>query len=159
MEPIEALAFLRKLSRLAGERACLLIGIDLKKERAVLEAAYNDDRGVTAAFNRNILARANREFGADFEVGAFAHRAFFDEEHRRIVMQLESEREQTVQIAGEQIRFGAGERVTTEFSYKYSVGEFQALARLSGFAPWRVWMDVERKFSVHLLTICPTPQP
>jgi dimethylhistidine N-methyltransferase len=153
MEPIEALAFLEKVAGLAGRGAAMLIGVDLRKERTVLEAAYNDREGVTAEFNKNILARANRDFGADFDLGAFEHRAFFDEPHRRVVMQLESTKVQQVHIGAERISFGAGERITTEYSYKYTVGEFEALARLAGFSPRQSWTDGEKKFGVHLLKV------
>jgi L-histidine Nalpha-methyltransferase len=152
-EPIEALAFLQKLARLAGPGAALLIGVDLKKDPAVLEAAYNDREGVTAEFNLNILARANREFGADFDLSCFAHAAFWDGAHRRIVMQLESLCDQDVRVGAEQIHLASGERIITEYSYKYTQGEFAALARLSGFVPWKSWTDPEEKFSLHLLAV------
>jgi len=150
-EPIEALAFLQKLVRLTGHGARLLIGVDLKKDRAVLEAAYNDRQGVTAAFNRNILERANRDFGTTFNPESFAHRAWYDADHGRIVMQLESTVQQSVEMMGERVFFAEGERITTEYSYKYTLGEFNALARLAGFVPQRVWTDEKSLFSVHLL--------
>lgn len=152
-EPIEAVGFLLKLAQLAGTGAALLIGIDLKKETSRLEAAYNDSRGVTAAFNLNILARANREFGADFKLDHFRHRAFYDSPHGRIVMQLESRCNQEVRLGSQTIRFGQEEPITTEFSYKYSIGEFQGLARLAGFSPQMAWTDSEELFSLHYLTV------
>lgn len=152
-EPIEAIGFLLKLVRLGGKKAGLLIGIDLKKEAGMLEAAYNDPHGVTAAFNRNILARANRDWGANFQVDAFRHQAFYDQSQSRIVMQLVSQCEQEVSIGSERIAFASEERVTTEYSYKYTIGEFQALARLARFSPRAVWTDPEKLFSLHYLTV------
>lgn len=152
-EPIEAVGFLLRLAQLGGEGAALLIGIDLKKEKSRLEAAYNDSNGVTAAFNLNILARANRELGADFRLDCFRHRAFYDEMHGRVVMQLESQCDQQVRVGPEMFSFARDETITTEYSYKYSVGEFQALARLAGFSAARVWTDPEKLFSLHYLTV------
>lgn len=152
-EPIEAVGFLLKLARLGGKGTGLLIGIDLKKDRHLLEAAYNDSSGVTAAFNLNILARANRDFAANFNLEAFQHRAFYDPFHGRIVMQLESRCSQEVRIGFETFRFAEGERITTEYSYKYSIDEFRALARLAGFSPEAVWTDSQQLFSLHYLTV------
>lgn len=152
-EPIDALAFLLKLAHLSGKGTGLLIGIDLKKHPAVLEAAYNDARGVTAAFNLNILARANRELGADFQLDQYRHVVSYDLSHGRVVMQLESLRPQRVRLGSETVLFDRAERITTEYSYKYSIGEFQALARLAGFAPQVVWTDPEELFSLHYLTV------
>jgi L-histidine Nalpha-methyltransferase len=152
-EPIDALAFLLKLAHLGGRGASLLIGIDLRKDSAVLEAAYNDSVGVTAAFNLNILARANREHAADFALERFRHVAFFEPLPGRIVMQLESTCEQEVRIAGHHFFFARGERIITEYSYKYGIGEFRALARLAGFHPQAVWTDPQELFSLHYLAV------
>ena len=151
--PAEAAAFLAGAREQAGAGGGLLIGVDLKKDTARLDAAYNDARGVTAAFNLNLLARINRELGADFDLSAFRHRAFFNEAAGRIEMHLESVKAQAVTIGGRAIRFQEGETIHTENSYKYSVREFQELARAAGLAPVECWMDAEQLFSVHYLAV------
>ena len=150
-DPAAAVGFLAAVAELVGPGGFLLIGVDLKKDRAVLDAAYDDAAGVTAAFNLNLLARINRELGADFDLGAWRHRAFYDEARGRVEMHLLSQREQTVHIAGEAFVFAAGETLHTENSYKYGVEEFQGLAARAGFRPEAVWTDARGLFSVHLL--------
>ena len=151
--PAEAAAFLAIAREQVGAGGGLLIGVDLKKDPARLDAAYNDARGVTAAFNLNLLARINRELGADFDLAAFRHRAFYDEKHGRIEMHLESGRDQAVTIGGRAFRFRKGETIHTENSYKYSVREFQQLAAGAGLAPCECWTDPDNQFSVHYLTV------
>jgi dimethylhistidine N-methyltransferase len=151
--PAEAAAFLAIAREQVGAGGGLLIGVDLKKDPALLDAAYNDARGVTAAFNLNLLARINRELGADFDLSAFRHRAFYDETQSRIEMHLESVKAQAVTIGGRAIRFRKGETIHTENSYKYSVREFQALAAGAGLAPRECWTDSERRFGVHYLAV------
>ena len=150
-DPAAAVGFLAAVAELVGPGGFLLIGVDLKKDRAVLDAAYDDAAGVTAAFNLNLLARINRELGADFDLGAWRHRAFYDEARGRVEMHLLSQREQTVHVAGEAFVFAAGETLHTENSYKYGVEEFQGLAARAGFRPEAVWKDARGLFSVHLL--------
>lgn len=154
-EPPAARAFLQGLRRLAGAHGRLLIGVDLRKDPAVLNAAYNDAAGITAQFNLNVLRHVNRVAGADFDPRAFRHIAFFNESAGRIEMHLESTREQAVAIDGRVLRLQAGERIHTENSYKYSLAEFTALALSAGFRPGHVWCDPARWFSVHLLEVCP----
>ncbi len=149
--PAEATAFLAGAREQAGAGGGLLIGVDLKKDAARLDAAYNDARGVTAGFNLNLLARINRELGANFDLSAFCHRAFYDEAAGRIEMHLESVKAQAVTINGREFRFREGETIHTENSYKYSVREFHELARAAGLAPVEYWTDAERLFSVHYL--------
>jgi dimethylhistidine N-methyltransferase len=148
----EARAFLRRLRGVlrAGDR--LLLGADLKKERAVLEAAYDDAHGVTAAFNLNLLARINRELGADFRLRTFRHVALYNEAEGRVEMHLESVREQRIRVGalGLDLRFGAGERLHTENSYKYSLEELSALAAETGFERARTWLDSAGLFSSSL---------
>jgi dimethylhistidine N-methyltransferase len=151
--PAEAAAFLAGAREQAGAGGGLLIGVDLKKDTARLDAAYNDARGVTAGFNLNLLARINRELGADFDLSAFRHRAFYDEAAGRIEMHLESVKAQAVTISGRVIRFREGETIHTENSYKYSVREFQELAQAAGLAPVECWTDAEKLFSVHYLAV------
>lgn len=147
----EAGEFLRRVAAMAGPEGQLLIGVDLRKDRRTLEAAYDDAQGITAQFNLNLLARMNRELGADFRLDCFRHRAFYDESLGRIEMHLESLAEQTVHIAGQCFDFRIGETIHTEISCKYGVEEFQALARAAGFVPEEAWLDAERRFSVHLM--------
>jgi len=153
LTPAEAAVFLAGAREQAGAGGGLLIGVDLKKDTARLDAAYNDARGVTAAFNLNLLARINRELGADFDLSAFRHRAFYDETAGRIEMHLESVKAQAVTINGRAIRFREGETIHTENSYKYSVREFQELARAAGLAAVECWTDAEQLFSVHYLAV------
>jgi uncharacterized SAM-dependent methyltransferase len=114
--------------------------------------AYNDAQGVTAAFNLNLLARINRELAGTFDLGAFRHEAVYNPREGRIEMYLKSTRRQSVGVLGRRFSFGAGERIHTECSYKYTVGEFQALGRSAGWEPERVWTDPDKLFSVHGLT-------
>jgi len=151
LTPTEATAFLAGARGQVSAGGGLLIGVDLKKDRNRLDAAYNDARGVTAAFNLNLLARINRELGADFDLSAFRHRAFYDEARGRIEMHLESVKTQAVTIGGRAIAFRAGETIHTENSYKYSVRDFQELARAAGLAPVECWLDPEGLFGVHYL--------
>lgn len=131
----------------------MLVGVDLKKDRSILHAAYNDVQGVTAAFNLNVLARINRELGGDFELGSFEHRAYYNEQAGRVEMHLASTREQQVTISGHTFHFAAGESIHTENSYKYSVEDFQSLARKAGFEAEHCWVDPQRLFSIHYLTV------
>lgn len=153
LTPAEAGAFLALAREQAGAGGALLIGVDLKKDPARLDAAYNDSRGVTADFNLNLLARINRELGADFDLSAFRHRAFYDGAVGRIEMHLESVKAQTVTIGGHAITFRAGETIHTENSYKYSLREFQELARGAGLVAREYWTDAEQLFSVHYLAV------
>src|SRR5262249_18466003 len=139
--PPEAVALLGHIARLCGPGGGLLIGVDLKKDRRILEAAYNDRRGVTAAFNLNLLAHINRELGGTFRLDRFRHHAFYDAEHGRIEMRLVSLEAQTVRIGEATFAFAEGEDIHTEYSYKYSRDEFADLARHAGFHSEHVWLD------------------
>jgi len=150
-EPYEASAFLRHAGRMLGNGAVLIIGVDLIKDPAILNAAYDDPAGVTAKFNLNLLARINRELGADFDLEAFCHQAFYNTERRRVEMHLASRKRQKVRVCGRVIDFRAGETIHTENSYKYSIESFGALARGSGWSPLAVWSDPQGYFSVHAL--------
>lgn len=127
----------------------LVIGVDLRKDTGVLIPAYDDAAGVTAAFNKNILVRANRELGADFDLDGFAHEARFNDARSRIEMHLVSRRQQTVNLLGRRFAFRPGESIHTENSHKYSVAAFQDLAKRAGWRPNRLWTDADRLFSVH----------
>jgi dimethylhistidine N-methyltransferase len=152
-EPRDALTFLRRVARVCGPGGGLLIGVDLKKDPALLHAAYNDGRGVTAAFNLNLLARMNRELGADFDVpGGFHHYAFYNPRRGRIEMHLVSRRVQRVHVGEEAVEFEEGESIFTESSYKYAISDFARVADAAGFTTGRVWTDADRRFSVHYMT-------
>lgn len=150
-DPEGAVGFLDSVASLVGPGGFLLIGVDLKKDKAILDAAYDDAQGITAAFNLNLLARINRELGADFHLDAWRHQAAYVEAEGRIEMHLASLREQAVHLAGECFEFAAGETIHTENSYKYTVAEFSTLAARAGFTAEVVWTDSEQRFSVHLL--------
>jgi dimethylhistidine N-methyltransferase len=152
-EPADAEFFLARLAQLAGPGGALLIGVDLKKDPALLTAAYNDAEGVTAAFNLNLLERVNRELDGDFDTGAFDHHAFYNNARGRIEMHLVSMRRQTVSIDGQRFEFNKGENIHTENSYKYTRDDFHALARRAGFEPRHVWTDEEELFSLHFLSV------
>jgi L-histidine N-alpha-methyltransferase len=159
-DPPEADALLRRVARLVGPGGGLLLGIDLRKDPAVLEAAYDDPAGVTAAFNKNLLARINRELGADFDPDAFAHRAVYDRERSRVEMHLVSRVAQRVRVAGRVVAFRAGEGIHTENSYKYDVAEFAARAAGCGLHADAVWTDDRRYFAVlHLTAGAPAGHP
>ena len=150
-ERSEARRFLKLARELLGREGVLIIGVDLKKDRATLEAAYDDAQGVTAAFNLNVLARINRELHGDFKLSSFRHKAFYSEALGRVEMHLESLRDQTVHVAGKRFDFKSSETIHTEISCKYSIEEFQAMARSAGFHAQRVWTDPRQLFSVHAL--------
>jgi len=148
--PDDARLFLKRVKNILNGGG-FIIGVDLVKDTAVLNAAYDDAKGITAAFNKNLLTRCNRELGSNFDLSAFTHRAFFNEVASRIEMHLVSTRQQHVEIAGETFKFEKYETIHTENSYKYTLDGFQTLARSSGFAPVDVWTDDKELFSVHYL--------
>ena len=150
-EPAAAEAFLGNVHETLGRDGRLLIGVDRKKPAAILEAAYNDARGVTADFNRNVLAHINDRLGADFDLAAFAHRAHYAADPGCVQMFLESLVDQTVHIGDVAIEFRAGERIHTENSFKYHPDEFAALARRSGFDTETWWSDESERFALYLL--------
>ncbi len=153
--PNEAIKLMSNMADLVGAGGALLIGVDLRKPAAIVEPAYNDAAGVTAAFNLNVLARINREVGADFDLPSFEHRASFNETDSRIEMHLVSKKRQVVGIGGRSIVFGQGESIRTEYSYKYCPEYFAHLARQADFEVRQVWLDDERLFSVQLLVHAP----
>ena len=149
LTPEEAHGF---LSMTRGQARRMLVGVDLRKDANVLHAAYNDSRRVTAAFNVNLLARINRELGADFDLKRFAHYAFYNAAAGRIEMHLVSLRAQTVRIGRHRFAFDAGESIHTENSYKYSIEGFRALAAQAGFSARRTWTDRNTLFALHGLS-------
>jgi len=153
LDPAAAVSMLRDLRSALAPGDALLLGADLRKDRAVLEPAYDDALGVTASFNLNLLLRMNRELGAHFDLAAFRHRALYDEAAGRIEMHLDSRRAQTVRIDALDldVAFAEGESIHTENSYKYDDATLQALARDSGFALEQTWTDQQRRFADVLL--------
>lgn len=153
----EARDFLRAVRLVLAPDDALLLGADLKKARADLEAAYDDALGVTAAFNLNLLSRINRELNADFDLRAFRHYARYDEEAGRVELYVESLRAQTVRLAklGLELRFEEGERIHTENSYKYGMEDLSRLATETGFKLKRTWFDSMRRFSSNLFIAAP----
>lgn len=152
-DPGDAVEFLTCLARIAGPGGGLLIGVDLKKDHATLQDAYNDASGVTAAFNLNLLQRANRELDADFDMDAFEHHAMYNSTVGRIEMHLTSTCKQTVNIDVHSFDFNAGDSIHTENSYKYTNDEFRSLAQRAGFASCAVWTDSGTLFSLHFLRV------
>jgi len=144
----EAVQFLCRIANVCRGGGGLLIGVDLKKDRPVLEAAYNDSAGVTAEFDLNLLERINRELGADFDLDQWRHRAIYNATGGRIEMYLISEIDQFVHFNEHKFHFRRGEKIVTEFSYKYTPGEFAALAGQAGFEFVRMWSDEAHLFGV-----------
>jgi len=151
--PEQASRLMQQMAAQVEAGGGLLIGTDLRKDPAMLEAAYDDAQGVTAAFNKNLLRRINRELGADFDLRAFEHRAIYDQERGRIEMHLVSQETQAVRVAGRRFELGAGEAIRTEYSHKYTIDGFHELAGEAGWRPEEVWMDEKAWFAVHLLRL------
>lgn len=147
-----AIGLLRVMHHEAGKGGALLIGVDLQKDPAVIEKAYNDSAGVTAQFNLNMLQRLNRDYGANFDVNAFTHSANYDQDKSRVVIKLVSQADQTFEIGDTAFDIAAGESILTEYSHKYTLDGFAAMARTAGFTVEKVWTDAERLFSVQFLT-------
>jgi L-histidine Nalpha-methyltransferase len=148
--PRYAARFIGRIAKRSGRGSGLLIGIDLKKDKHTLEAAYNDRYGITAAFNLNILERLNRELGADFDRSRWKHHAFYNEDEGRIEMHLVSLDDQRVNVNGTPIKLNKDETILTEYSYKYTTEEFENLVRNS-FELAKVWTDQDEKFSIQYL--------
>ena len=146
--PAEAETFLKQIHGICEHDGGLLIGVDLKKDPEVLEAAYNDSKGITAAFNKNILTRLNRELNADFNIDDFQHQSVYNKALGRVEMHLISGKEQDVCIDDEMIHFKKGESIHTENSYKYELGMFEEMAVSAGFTTDALWTDEKEYFSV-----------
>jgi dimethylhistidine N-methyltransferase len=151
LTPAEAVRLLGTFHSGLAPEGRLIVGADLKKDARQLVLAYNDAQGVTAAFNLNLLARINRELAGTFDLAAFEHEAVYNPREGRIEMYLRSAGRQTVTVLGRRFGFKAGERIHTENSYKYGIGQFQELASAAGWRPGRVWTDRAVLFSVHEL--------
>jgi uncharacterized SAM-dependent methyltransferase len=135
-----------------GKSGALVLGVDRRKRAGILDAAYDDAAGVTAAFNLNMLARINRELSTDFDLDRFAHRAYFNSKASRVEMHLVSLAAQTVHVAGESIRFAKGESIWTESSYKYDRARLRELTESAGFRLDRLWTDAKKQFWVAYLS-------
>src|SRR5712692_1144658 len=153
LDRLEAIAFLRRIRQVLGQGDRVLVGIDLRKQRRVLERAYSDSRQVTARFNLNLLARINRELGGQFNLAAFRHLARYSEDQGKVDMYLESTKSQVVRVAAlnREFAFVHGEKIHTESSYKYSVEEIDALVRGANLELLEQWFDPDRLFSLSLL--------
>jgi dimethylhistidine N-methyltransferase len=149
-DPPDAVALLRRMARDAGQGGMLALGVDLPKEEAVLVAAYDDARGVTAAFDLNLLARMNRELGGDFRLSAFRHQAVWNARLSRVEMHLVAREGQEVVVSGHRFRFERGESLHTESAYKWDPRAFDALAAIAGWAPEAAWTDDRAWFAVRL---------
>jgi L-histidine Nalpha-methyltransferase len=152
-EPDAAVEFLANYARILGRGGEILIGVDLKKDTPTLDAAYNDRAGITAAFNLNLLERINRELDGDIDLDRFEHFAFYDEPLGRVEIYVRVLAGHTASIAGRDVHFAEGELIHTEYSYKYAIPEFQALAARAGFHPLATWTDRGELFSVHYLRL------
>jgi dimethylhistidine N-methyltransferase len=148
LHPREAVGLLRDMRAVAGAGCALVIGVDLRKDIAVLERAYNDRQGVTAAFNLNLLRHVNEALDGDIPLDAFRHRAFFNARLSRIEMHLVATRPVAARVAGSAVRFAEGESLHTENSYKYSAEEFSRLLKAAGFEARDPWTDPRKYFSV-----------
>jgi L-histidine Nalpha-methyltransferase len=145
----ETQSFLRQAHALVGPGGAMILGVDTKKDKAVLDAAYDDAAGITARFNLNILAHINKRLGAQFDLTQFRHVAFYSPERGQIEMYLKAENAHEVDILGQSIGFATGEMMLTEISRKYAIEEMQALAQQCGWRAARVWTDANAQFSVH----------
>jgi dimethylhistidine N-methyltransferase len=153
-EPDQALSFLESVRTTCGPTSGLLIGVDLKKDPARLHAAYNDTAGVTAAFNANVLSRINHDIGSNFDVGAFAHYAFYNPLRSRVEMHLVSRRSQDVHLGGGlTVHFEDGESIQTENCHKYTLDSFEVLANAAGYRSEAVWTDSLGWFSVQYFSV------
>ena len=150
-DPDDAVNLLQDIAAMVGPGGHLLIGVDLKKDVRILNAAYNDAAGVTEAFNRNLLHRIENELDTDLKADRFDHYAFYNPLPGRIEMHMISRSDQVVHVEGKPFEFRRGEGIHTENSYKYTIASFAALAANAGFHQQAVWLDDDALFSVQLL--------
>ena len=152
LEPVDAVIFLKRVRDMVGDDGGVLIGVDLHKSSTILDAAYNDAEGITAAFNLNVLTTVNILLDAEFDPAQFEHHAFYNVQKQRIEMHLVSQQAQVVRCNGSEITFGEGETIHTENSYKYTVEGFARLAASAGLRLECSWIDDGNLFSVHYLS-------
>jgi dimethylhistidine N-methyltransferase len=153
LEPDDAERFLAAWAERLGKGALMIVGVDLRKSAAIVEPAYDDAQGITALFSLNVLARANRELGADFDLQRFRHRARYDADTGKVGIDLVSLADQVATVGDSRFSFSKGEALHIENSWKYTIDDFQALANRAGFQPVAVWTDAQTLFSVHLLEV------
>lgn len=151
LEPPEVPTFLSTWRHMLGPQAAAIIGVDQKKDIGIINAAYNDSKGITAEFEKNVLVRINRELGGNFDLSNFNYKGFYDHERGRVEMHLESKQQHTVNLSTEAITFDKSELIRIENSYKYSIPEFHFLARISGWSPVATLTDQRSLFSVYFL--------
>lgn len=151
--PEQAVSVLHEIKNMVGADGGLLIGVDLRKDAKILNAAYNDKKGFTAKFNLNLLTRINRELNANFDLTNFKHQAFFNEQESRIEMYLQSLKDQQVNIGKDEFNFKKNQSILTEYSHKYTRNDFIALAQKAGFSAIECWVDNDKLFSVHYLKV------
>ncbi len=151
-KPDEAKIFLKRIAKIVGKNGGMIIGVDLKKDKEIIEAAYNDKSGVTAEFNLNMLNHINDELDSNFDVNKFSHLAFYNESKGRIEMHLVSKENQRIKLNGTSIRLIKGEDILTEYSYKYSTEEFASLVS-EIFEVRKVWTDKDNLFSIQYLRV------
>ena len=149
--PTEAQKLLKKFAKILGKDNYLVIGVDIRKNKKLMEKAYNDSKGLTAEFNKNILKGINKRTGAKFKTEYFEHFAYFNDKKKRIEMHLVSKKDQSVNISNKTIKFDKGETIHTENSYKYSINEFKELSISSGYKVINFITDKNRYFSVFFL--------
>lgn len=150
--PAEAVAFLAQVRTVCGPDSLLLIGVDLKKDAAIIEPAYNDRAGFSRAFTNNILHHLNQRFSATFDTAGFAHQAFYNPQQGRVEFYLASHQPQMARLNGETVHFAAGERINLAYSYKYSLTDFAELAAKADWRVKRVWTDDQQLFSIQCLS-------
>jgi len=148
----DAMNLLRVMHQEAGDGGAMLIGVDLQKDAHIIQHAYNDDAGVTAEFNLNMLRHLNRSYGTNFDLDSFEHSAIYDEDEGRVVIELVSQAEQTVEVGNTEIELADGETILTEYSHKYTLAGFASMAEAAGFTVAKVWTDKEELFSVQYCT-------
>ncbi len=151
--PEQAVTVLDEIRKMVGTDGGLLIGVDLQKESAILNAAYNDKKGFTEQFNKNLLVRINRELGANFNIKQFKHLAFFNKEKHRIEMHLVSLQQQVIRIGEHVFQFKKDQSILTEYSHKYTVEHFEKLAEQAGLQRVKTWLDENQLFSVHYFRV------
>lgn len=151
--PKRAKDLLNNFANILGDENHLVVGVDLRKEKEIMEGAYNDAKGVTAKFNKNILSTINTKLGSMFDITNFDHTAFFNDVEKRIEMHLVSKINHTVELLGENIKFSKGESIHTENSYKYSIKEFENLSNDAGFINHKIMKDDKDLFSIFILKV------
>lgn len=151
-DPDAAAALMRSAAAIGGAEGCLLIAADLRKDPKVLEAAYDDAAGVTAAFNLNVLGRLNRDIGANFDVEGFEHRAVWNPDASRIEMHIVSRGQQLVQVGGVSLELAAGEAIVSEHCYKYTIDGFAEIGRMAGLQREALWTDSGERYSLQLFS-------